>query len=164
MRAFCWLTAYERDSQTFAIITAFVLGSTGFGVFGVRRIKMTPQELSSRSHPVVFLFLPWRILTGYLGVTVSYLLVQAGLSAEQIAGLIALGFIPETWKFLWGPLVDTTLSQRKWYVLAALVTSVGIFSPGINRSALNPAKKNVHSFKGSVGTTVVFVSYGLNLK
>jgi hypothetical protein len=116
VRAFCWLTAYERDSQTFAIITAIVLGSMGLGVFGVRRIKMTPQELSSRSHPVVFLFLflPWGILTGYLGVTVSYLLAQAGMSAEQIAGLIALGFIPQTWKFLCAPLVDTTLSQRKW--------------------------------------------------
>jgi PAT family beta-lactamase induction signal transducer AmpG len=132
VRAFCWLTAYERDSQTFAIITAIVLGSMGFGVFGVRSIKMTPQELSSRSHPVVFLFLflPWGILTGYLGVTVSYLLAQAGMSAEQIAGLIALGFIPQTWKFLWAPLVDTTLSQRKWYVLAAFVTSVGIFGLG----------------------------------
>jgi MFS transporter, PAT family, beta-lactamase induction signal transducer AmpG len=104
----------------------------GFGVFGVRRIKITPQELSSRSHPVVFLFLflPWGMLTGYLGVAVGYLLAQAGMSAEQIAGLIALGFIPQTWKFLWAPLVDTILSQRKWYVLAALVTSGGIFGLG----------------------------------
>jgi len=87
---------------------------------------------ASSSHPVVFLFLflPWGVLTGYLGVTVGYLLAQAGVSAERIAGLIALSFIPQTWKFLWAPLVDTTLSQRKWYVLAALVTSIGILGLG----------------------------------
>jgi MFS transporter, PAT family, beta-lactamase induction signal transducer AmpG len=87
---------------------------------------------ASHPHPVVFLFLflPWGMLTGYLGVTLGYLLAQAGVSAEQIAGLIALSFIPQTWKFLWAPLVDTTLSQRKWYVLAALVTSVGILGLG----------------------------------
>jgi MFS transporter, PAT family, beta-lactamase induction signal transducer AmpG len=87
----------------------------------------------SHSHPVVFLFLflPWGVLTGYLGVTLGYLLAQTGVSAEQIAGLIALSFIPQTWKFLWAPLVDTTLSQRKWYVLAALVTSIGIFGLGV---------------------------------
>jgi MFS family permease len=83
-------------------------------------------------HPALFLFLylPWGVLTGYLGVALGYLLAQAGMSAEQIAGLIALSFIPQTWKFLWAPLVDTTLSRRSWYVLSALVTSVGIFGLG----------------------------------
>ena len=58
------------------------------------------------------------VLTGYLGVALGYLLAQAGLNAEQIAGLIALSFIPQTWKFIWAPLVDTTLSRRRWYVLS----------------------------------------------
>jgi MFS transporter, PAT family, beta-lactamase induction signal transducer AmpG len=95
-------------------------------------IATATADRSSHSHTVVylFLFLPWGMLTGYLGVTLGYLLAQAGASTEQIAGLIALSFIPQTWKFLWAPLVDTTLCQRKWYVLAALVTSVGIFGLG----------------------------------
>jgi MFS transporter, PAT family, beta-lactamase induction signal transducer AmpG len=95
-------------------------------------IARTTADRSSHSHAVVylFLFLPWGMLTGYLGVTLGYLLAQAGASAEQIAGLIALSFIPQTWKFLWAPLVDTTLCQRKWYVIAVLVTSVGIFGLG----------------------------------
>ena len=87
-----------------------------------------------RTHPppvlFLFLYLPWGVLTGYLGVALGYLLAKAGMSVEQIAGLIALSFIPQTWKFLWAPLVDTTLSRGRWYVLSALVTSVGIFGLG----------------------------------
>jgi MFS transporter, PAT family, beta-lactamase induction signal transducer AmpG len=73
----------------------------------------------------MILILPWGIITGYIGVAVAYFLAQAGVSTEQIAGLLALGFIPQTWKFLWAPIVDTTLGQRKWYVLAASICGVG---------------------------------------
>src|SRR5262249_12119410 len=31
---------------------------------------------------------------------------------------------PNTWKVLWAPLVDTTLSARKWYVIAAVTTGL----------------------------------------
>lgn len=73
----------------------------------------------------MILMLPWGIVTGYLGVAVTYFLAQAGVSTEQIAGLLAIAFIPQTWKFLWAPVVDTTLNQRKWYMLAALVCGAG---------------------------------------
>jgi MFS transporter, PAT family, beta-lactamase induction signal transducer AmpG len=81
----------------------------------------------TNSHPAAFmiLILPWGIITGYIGVAVAYFLAQAGVSTEQIAGLLALGFIPQTWKFLWAPIVDTTLGQRKWYVLATSICGVG---------------------------------------
>jgi MFS family permease len=87
---------------------------------------------TTHTHPVAFmiLILPWGIITGYIGVAVAYFLAQAGVSTTQIAGLLALGFIPQTWKFLWAPIVDTTLSQIKWYMLAALVSAVGIFAVG----------------------------------
>jgi MFS family permease len=69
-------------------------------------------------------------MTGYIGVAVAYFLAQAGVSTVQIAGLLAVGFIPQTWKFLWAPIVDTTLGQIKWYVLAALASSLGILAIG----------------------------------
>jgi MFS transporter, PAT family, beta-lactamase induction signal transducer AmpG len=61
----------------------------------------------------MILILPWGIISGYIGVAVAYFLARAGVTTEQIAGLLALGFIPQTWKFLWAPIVDTTLNQRK---------------------------------------------------
>jgi PAT family beta-lactamase induction signal transducer AmpG len=87
----------------------------------------TTRIRPTHSHPAAFmiLILPWGIITGYIGVAVAYFLAQAGVSTEQIAGLLAVGFIPQTWKFLWAPIVDTTLSKKKWYLLAALVCAIG---------------------------------------
>lgn len=42
------------------------------------------------------------------------------MSTEQIASLIALSYAPHTWKFLWAPIVDATLSRKMWYVPSAL--------------------------------------------
>jgi MFS family permease len=69
-------------------------------------------------------------MSGYLTVAVAYLLSKAGVSVEQIAELIAVSFIPQTWKFLWAPIADTTLSRKTWYVLAAIVSAAGIYLTG----------------------------------
>lgn len=85
-----------------------------------------------RAHPIVFLvlILPFGAMGGYLTVAVAYLLTKAGVSVEQIAELIAVSFIPQTWKFLWAPVADTTLSRKTWYVLAAIVSAAGIYLTG----------------------------------
>ncbi|HEX5862800.1 MAG TPA: MFS transporter [Casimicrobiaceae bacterium] len=87
---------------------------------------------SDAPHPAVYLFLmlPFGVLSGYLTVTVVYLLTQAGVSVEQSAALVALSYVPHTWKFLWAPIVDTTLSRKRWYLLSAGVTAVGIYATG----------------------------------
>jgi MFS transporter, PAT family, beta-lactamase induction signal transducer AmpG len=84
------------------------------------------------AHPIVFLFLvmPFGIMNGFLTVTVAYLLSNAGVSTEDIGGLIAISFIPHTWKPLWAPIVDTTLKRKTWYVLACLISAVGIAATG----------------------------------
>jgi MFS transporter, PAT family, beta-lactamase induction signal transducer AmpG len=85
-----------------------------------------------RPHPVLFLFLimPFGVMQGYLSVTLGYQLAKAGVGTGAIAALIAIGYIPHTWKFLWAPLADTTLSRKLWYVLAAGVSAAGIFAMG----------------------------------
>ena len=95
---------------------------------------MTGPVAGSRdSHPIVFLFLilPFGIMSGYLTVTVAYLLTQAGVNSEQVAGLIALSYIPHTWKFLWAPAVDTTLHRKTWYLLASSISMAGVLATGI---------------------------------
>jgi len=67
---------------------------------------------------------------GYLSVAIGYQLTQAGVSVEEVAALIAASYIPQTWKFLWAPVADTTLSRKTWYLLAGLVSAVGIFVTG----------------------------------
>jgi len=85
------------------------------------------------AHPFVFLILitPFGVISGYLSVAVAYLLSQASVTVEQIAGLIAVSFIPQTWKFLWAPIADTTLARKKWYVIGGIVNAVGLLAMGI---------------------------------
>jgi MFS family permease len=84
------------------------------------------------AHPVVFLILnvPFGALSGYITVTIGYLLGQNGVSAADVAELVAASVLPNTWKFAWSPLVDTTLSRKTWYTLGTLVTAAGIAAMG----------------------------------
>jgi MFS transporter, PAT family, beta-lactamase induction signal transducer AmpG len=83
-----------------------------------------------RSHPSVFMILimPYGALNGYLSVTLGYLLSQSGMAVAQIGLLIAVSYLPQTWKFLWAPIVDTTLTRKRWYVIGTTLTSIGIIA------------------------------------
>src|SRR6266478_7845054 len=83
-------------------------------------------------HPVVFLILilPFGVMSGYLTVTIVYLLTQAGVPVDESAALVAMSYIPHSWKFFWAPLVDTTLSRKTWYLLATTVSGLGIYATG----------------------------------
>jgi len=69
-------------------------------------------------------------MSGYLTVAVAYLLVHAGVSVGQTAALVALSYVPHTWKFLWAPIADTTLTRKRWYVIAAIVSAGGLAAIG----------------------------------
>jgi MFS family permease len=83
--------------------------------------------------PILFFFLyvPFGIFTGYLTVTLTYLFSRSGISVQQIAGLAAINLLPQIFKFLWAPLVDTTLTIKRWYLISALLTAAAIFATGI---------------------------------
>jgi len=89
------------------------------------------------THPIVYLLLcvPFGATSGYVNVTLGYLLSHAGVNVAAVAGLVALNLLPQTWKALWAPVVDTTLNSKTWYLMAALVTAItlaaiGFFPPG----------------------------------
>ena len=81
-------------------------------------------------HPAVylFLFLPFGASGGFVSVTLAYLLTQAGASVPAVAALIGSTYLPNTLKVLWAPLVDTTLSAKRWYTLAVVVTAGGLLA------------------------------------
>jgi PAT family beta-lactamase induction signal transducer AmpG len=85
------------------------------------------------AHPVVFMVLitPFGAMAGYLTVAIAYLLSHAGLPVDEVAELVAASFIPQTWKFLWAPVADTTLSRKKWYVIAGIISAAGILATGV---------------------------------
>ncbi len=118
---------------------------------------MTPR----RVHPWLFmvLIIPYGAVSGYITVTLAYQLKQAGGSVGQIAGLIALGILPHTWKFFWAPVVDMTLNQKKWYLLAVLPSSLGLAAMGFF-PATKPglAALSAIAFLSSLATTVLGMS------
>lgn len=91
-----------------------------------------PSADLRNAHPSVFLFLilPFGAMSGYLTVAVAYRLSQAGVGVDQIAALVAISFIPHTWKFLWAPVVDTTLRRKTWYLLGSTLSAIGILATG----------------------------------
>ena len=97
-------------------------------------INTSPNiEKSKKVHPSVFmfLFLPFGVLTGYVSVTIGFLLTKAGIPLSQVAPIVSLTLLPNIFKFIWAPLVDTTLSVKKWHIIANTITALGIFVTGI---------------------------------
>ena len=84
-------------------------------------------------HPVLFLilFLPLGVTGGYVVVTLGYSLSQHGVGVAAIASLVALSLFPQTWKFVFGPLVDTTLTIKSWYFISAILTGIFVLFTAI---------------------------------
>ena len=67
-------------------------------------------------HPSVFtlLLIPYGIMSGYVTVTLAYLYTKGGIPLDKVAELVAVILLPHIFKFIWAPLVDSTLSLKKW--------------------------------------------------
>lgn len=64
------------------------------------------------------LYLPSGLAAGFINVTMGYLLVHHGISVTAVAALVALYGLPTTWRFLAGPVLDTSLSPTAWYLIS----------------------------------------------
>lgn len=109
-------------------------------------------------HPWLFLILmiPFGVVAGYVSVTLGSQLGRAGVSVEKVAALGALVTLPHTFKFFWSPMVDVTLTQKKWYMLSVLLTAAGVASFGFfpaDESGL--VAFGFAAFLGSLASTVV---------
>ena len=90
-----------------------------------------PANGSHRSgHPVVFsiLIIPFGASSGFVTVALAYLCTKRGLTVQDGAGLVALAILPHVWKFFWSPIADTTLSRRRWYLIANSIVGLGMFA------------------------------------
>jgi MFS transporter, PAT family, beta-lactamase induction signal transducer AmpG len=91
------------------------------------------SKKSGKIHPNIFMFLilPFGVLSGYVSVTMGFLLTKAGISLALVAPVISVTLLPNIFKFIWAPLVDTTLTVKKWHIIANVITALGIFVTGI---------------------------------
>ena len=70
------------------------------------------------THPVVFFFLvlPYGISSGFVSITLPFILTRVGFSVALAASIVAIGVSANLWRFLWGPVADLTLTARRWLV------------------------------------------------
>ena len=94
---------------------------------------LSAQTLRKHSHPIIFMFLllPFGVTTGFVTVSFAYIFSKAGVSTDAVAALVGASLLPQIIRFLWAPLVDVTLTLKKWYVLSGLVTAAAIFATGV---------------------------------
>ena len=78
-----------------------------------------------------FLLLPYGISNGFVSITLPFFLTRAGFSVATAASIVALGISANIWLFLWGPVVDLTLTPRRWYMLAVVISAAALFLLGI---------------------------------
>ncbi len=101
----------------------------------IEDIALRPPGQNNRkaAHPAWFgvLILPFGIIQGYITVTLAYLYRNAGMSVQEIAGLVGLSLIPNIFRFVWAPLVDLSFTVKKWYSIATLLTAVGVVLLGL---------------------------------
>lgn len=70
---------------------------------------------------IFFLTLPAGISQGFVTVALPYLLTLHGFSVAQASAIIAIGFSANVWRFLWGPIVDISLSLKKWFWISLVL-------------------------------------------
>jgi MFS transporter, PAT family, beta-lactamase induction signal transducer AmpG len=96
-------------------------------------LAVTPAPHPALRHPAVFLplFSPFGISSGYVSVTLAFLLGRAGLSTLAITTVIAATIWVQTWKVLWAPIVDTVGNPKLWYGLGAAGVGVTILAMSV---------------------------------
>src|SRR5438045_9795047 len=72
---------------------------------------------STKPFTFFFLVLPYGISSGFVSITLPFVLVGAGFSVALAASIVAIGVSSNLWRFLWGPVADLTLTARRWYLL-----------------------------------------------
>ena len=86
---------------------------------------------TTKPFTLFFLLLPYGISTGFASITLPFFLTRAGFSVASAAAIVALGVSANVWLFCWGPIVDLTLTPRRWYLLAVVVAAATLFLLGI---------------------------------
>jgi len=69
---------------------------------------------------IFFLMLPSGISQGFVTVALPFILTQRGFPVATTAGIVAVGLSANLWRFIWGPVVDLSLSLKKWYWISLL--------------------------------------------
>lgn len=79
-------------------------------------------------HPLLFAIaiMPYGAAFSFVSLALPFLAVKKGVDPSSIGAVVALSYVPHTWKFLWAPVVDTTLTRKTWFWIALGLSCAGI--------------------------------------
>ena len=78
----------------------------------------------------MILNLPFGLTTGYIIAVLPLQLTASGISVAAAASVVAFAISPKVWKFLWAPVVDLTLSLKRWYAIGAAIAGTMLIACG----------------------------------
>lgn len=80
------------------------------------------------AHPVVYtlLYIPFGALSGFVSVALTFMASAHGLSVADTSLLNGANLLTSWLKWTWAPMVDVTLSPKKWYVFATVCSALGV--------------------------------------
>ncbi len=70
--------------------------------------------------------LPVGIGLGFVTVTLPFMMTRAGFPVATSASIVALGLSAPVWNFVWGPVIDLTLSLRRWYTIGLAILALSL--------------------------------------
>jgi hypothetical protein len=70
------------------------------------------------THPFAFFFLvlPYGISSGFVSITLPFVLTRVGFSVALAASIVAIGVSANLWRFFWGPVADLTFTAPLVFV------------------------------------------------
>ena len=95
-----------------------------------------PRRDKTKPFVFFFLVLPYGISSGFVSITLPFVLTRAGFSVAIAASIVAIGISANLWRFLWGPIADLTLTARRWYLIGFSAAALTLFLLGL--FPLNP--------------------------
>jgi MFS transporter, PAT family, beta-lactamase induction signal transducer AmpG len=85
-------------------------------------MSITANKTFTKPFYIFFLVLPQGLSQGFVTVALPFLLTQQGFSVASTAGIVALSVFANMWRFIWGPVVDLSLSLKKWFWIGLAVS------------------------------------------
>jgi MFS family permease len=74
------------------------------------------------------LYVPFGALSGFVSVALTFMASASGLSVADTSLLNGANLLTSWLKWTWAPMVDVTLSPRKWYIFATACSALGVFA------------------------------------
>lgn len=81
-------------------------------------------------HPVIYtlLYIPFGALSGFVGVALTFMASASGMSVADASLLTGANLLTSWLKWTWAPMVDVTLSPKKWYIFATTCSALGVLA------------------------------------